>query len=1092
MTTATHNRLSLSALAAASSLIAFTAPAHAQSVCSAPTSTTFTCTLPGASGTTDAGAVLNTSLGQGLVLTTATTVTATGTVTSSLPSAALIVIAPADLSLTAVGTSPLNATNTGTGAGALIVASGNITNVSLGALSSVNAPAFLAQGGLGVKATTGAIATTALNTATVTIPASAILSSVTGVPSGTSVSVGSGAAVISPAGNASITAASVNVAGSADPLVGIISYAPAGTASTTVTGNVAVTKTLAGNAIGAGALGSTGASVSVGGATSVIGTDEASGLSAYTTTGPATVTTGGNLTVSAADATGVNASTTTGLASVTLGGNVAVSGSVNATGINASGDSIAISGPNATITATDTDTTGSTTDAIGITAQAVNGIAINTGKVVSSGSGVVAVSSTTTGSASAPVSVTVKGVQAGVNGIVALGSGATPVTVTATAPVTVASTGSFGIVGLGANGLVTVNEVGVTGATGGVLAVATGTGSVAVNATGGTTTATSGDAIRAVSTGGATTVTVASGATVTGQGANNAILVGSGTGVGQSNTVNIAGTVNNSGTGASLRVAGGPTTVNLTGALSGPVVLGTSNDIINVNSGGSLTAAAIDFGAGTDTLKVNSGGTLSLSPTSAFTGLEVLNNAGTVRLAAGTNSLAGVGAFTNTGTVSATGGVTVLTGLSTFTNNGTISMVDGQANDTLTLGTVGSPTNFVGGAGSRLAVDVTPTAADRLVITGTASGQTVIAPSFIGAAGYNPTGVTVVTTTGTVANGAFIIDPGAVAQGWLNAGLTQTGGVTRLTTTLDSSVADLAQVRSLNQDMWYQSFDAWDDAVRGRHAGSLTTGQPIGIWGQLYRSRDRHGDSGNMTVTTAAGNVLTYTGELKTDRGGAQVGLEFRGPGFVIGATGGYEWANNRDQPTPAVITGEGHNWGLYALAGMDNGLYAGVLYKRDNLDLRFFNPTRGVAAYYNDAHSEGVDGEIGLKGATGTIGFDLQGGLSWVKTYTGTFQDQGLYMSWNNNRSLRGRLGGRVIFPQAWGAYLGAKVIHEFRDPAVFRIVDATTGASAADIVSPNRGTWVRLEAGIDSFGIKGALLSVWGDVGETKSLGARLGFRF
>src|SRR6185295_171664 len=94
---------------------------------------------------------------------------------------------------------------------------------------------------------------------------------------------------------------------------------------------------------------------------------------------------------------------------------------------------------------------------------------------------------------------------------------------------------------------------------------------------------------------------------------------------------------------------------------------------------------------------------------------------------------------------------------------------------------------------ARLAVDVNGSlaAADRLVINGNATGTTVIDPNFVGGVNYNPTGVVLVSTSGAVAAGAFTLNPAAVAQGFLNAGLVQTGGNTRLVSTLDSSVTDL-------------------------------------------------------------------------------------------------------------------------------------------------------------------------------------------------------------------------------------------------------------------------------------------------------------
>jgi hypothetical protein len=165
-------------------------------------------------------------------------------------------------------------------------------------------------------------------------------------------------------------------------------------------------------------------------------------------------------------------------------------------------------------------------------------------------------------------------------------------------------------------------------------------------------------------------------------------------------------------------------------------------------------------------------------------------------------------------------------------------------------------------------------------------------------------------------------------------------------------------------------------------------------------------------------------------------------------------------------------------------------MYKRDDHDLDFNNPVRGIAASFNSAHSDGVDGEVGMKGDFGGLGIDVQAGLSWVKTRVGAYSSQGLDFDWSDDKSLRGRLGARVVLPQVAGLFVGAKVYHEFRDDRVFRVY--SSGTDIADITMPNRGTWVRLEGGLDSFGVKGLLLNVWGDVGKSKSIGGTVGFRF
>jgi outer membrane autotransporter protein len=949
-----------------------------------------------------------------------------------------------NLAVNAASGGAVKLVTTGTGSGAQLVSSAGMVTATLGALNTTGPVALYVFGNTGASATTGAI--TAVN--------------VTPVPSPIG-SIGTAAQVASLTGPATLVVNGDLSAAGTTSLIGAVSYTQdsLGAAATTVNGKVLVNST-SGPAYGLVALGGT------------------------TATAAATGTVAVNATTSTAVGLYAAASSVDGNALVNAGGNVTATGT-GAIGVVAFGNTVTISAPTAAITATDTDVGG--TDAVGIEAIASDGIAINTGKVTSSGNGLLVFNTVGT---SGGIDLTVKGVQAGTDGIVANGAGTGAVAVTATAPVSAAA--GTGITATGVDGLVTVTESGVTGTTGGVSASTSGTGAVIVNAAGGTTTASAGNAI-IVNSGGAATVNVASGATVGGQGTFDAIGLTSATG--STNTIAVAGTVNAGGTGNAIAAAGGATTINLNSgaAVAGPIQLslsGATNDVLNVNSGASFTPTLVNFGGGADTLNVRSGGTLNLSATPALVGLETLNNAGTLGLT-GTVSLAGVTTFANTGTVVATGGAASLRGLAGFTSNGTISLVDNAANDTLTLGATGTPMAYVGGAGARLALDVDASlgTADRLVVTGNTSGTTVIDVNLLGGqpAVYNPTGIVLVTTSGTTAGGSFTLDPTNAGQGFVTLGLAQSGGTTRLVSTLDASAAGLAQMRVFGADMWYQSFDAYDDAVRGRHAGADDTDQPIGLWGTMYRSRGHFSDAGK-SFTTVTGQTYGYSNTMRVDRGGFQLGGEFRGDGFVIGATGGYEWADSRNNPS--LIHGEGGNWGVYGLASFGNGLYTGVMYKRDEHNLRFWNPGRGEYASFGKAHSDGFDSEVGLKSEFGGLGVDLQAGLSWVKTRVGAYSAQGLDFDWSDDKSLRGRIGGRVSLPQVAGLFVGAKVYHEFRDDRVFRVY--SSGTDIADITMPNRGTWVRLEGGLDSFGVKGLLLNVWGDVGKSKSIGGTVGFRF
>jgi len=123
-------------------------------------------------------------------------------------------------------------------------------------------------------------------------------------------------------------------------------------------------------------------------------------------------------------------------------------------------------------------------------------------------------------------------------------------------------------------------------------------------------------------------------------------------------------------------------------------------------------------------------------------------------------------------------------------------------------------------------------------------------------------------------------------------------------------------------------------------------------------------------------------------------------------------------------------------------------------------------------------------------IGFDFNAGMSYVETKIDPWNQYGLDFDYDDAKSWRGRLGARVLFPAAMGAFVGAKVFHEFKDDGALVIRSAST--DVATIGMPDRGTWVRLEGGLGGVGSKGAMLTVWGDLGDTKAFGARVGFQF
>lgn len=1065
MTSKLRSRLTLSALATASSFVALAAPAHAQSVCTLST-TTLTCldgTTATVSGTVGGTGTITTTPGGLQVASTGTLAVGTsGTVT--VPTGPAVVLSSTgNLAVTAGATTPLNTVVTGNGPGVTLSSGGRI-DAALGSISTVNDYALKATAGTGASISTGAITATNVTTADLAMPLF-----------GTS---GGGALVTTTTGDALLTVnGPLRVTGSTNPLVGAAVYAPAGTANAQVKGDVTVTSTASplGFAVGVGAVGAN-ATVGVTGTTLVTGAG-ATGLAAFATptvagTGNAIITCG-NVTAGSLGTSGAVGTIATGTTASVTCGNVTALGT-NATGVDAEGAT------SATVNVGTVTTAGTGSDGI-YAAGGTGSVTVNSGLVSSGGTGIFTRSGANAGAGVTGTVITVAGVNATGNGIDAGATGTAPISITATAPVT--STTGIGILATGTSGAITIREAGANGRLGGVKVVATGAAPVSVTAIGGTTTSTGADAIN-IATGGAATVTVASGATVSGQQGFDAIEANATGGT----TVQVNGVVTSAPAyaGYAVRALGGPAavTVGTGGQLNGNLLLTAGNDSVS-NSGVFNAYGATDFGLGTDSLTNQSGGSLILNNGASFAGLETLSNSGALYVN-GTSTLTGTNIANNaSGTIYSTAGAGTLAGIGTLTNAGLITMVNGATTDTLTVGG-----NYVG-ANGKLAVDVNPAlnAADKLIVTGNISGTTTVSTNLTsGNALYNPTGVVIVDGNGTATTGAFVLAPASQQVGFLNYTITQSGNNYLLTNSLDASVVDLALVGSIGQEMWYQSFDAYHDAIMGRHAGSLTSGHNIGIWGQLYESKDKYGDDSGRTASIG-GTSVSFGDRIKTHRRGGQVGLEYRGPGWVIGATGGYEWARTEDDPVAAQLGAEGHNYGAYALFGTGNGFYAGLMYKRDDYKVRFANAARNVA-FRNSAHSDGVDGEVGFKGGTSAMMFDLNAGLSWVKSNIDPWNQYGLNFDWDSNKSLRGRLGARVIFPAAAGAFLGAKVFHEFKNDGELIINSGSTVVGAVDM--PNRGTWVRLEGGLGAVGNSGVLVTVWGDLGDTKSIGGRVGFRF
>ena len=73
---------------------------------------------------------------------------------------------------------------------------------------------------------------------------------------------------------------------------------------------------------------------------------------------------------------------------------------------------------------------------------------------------------------------------------------------------------------------------------------------------------------------------------------------------------------------------------------------------------------------------------------------------------------------------------------------------------------------------------------------------------------------------------------------------------------------------------------------------------------------------------------------------------------------------------------------------------------------------------------------------------------------------------------------------------YLDVKLLHEFKGEN--RLL-ASSGGFDLELADEGRGTWVRGEVGLTGSASRaGGFVSAWGEAGDVKGYGLRLGFRW
>lgn len=494
-------------------------------------------------------------------------------------------------------------------------------------------------------------------------------------------------------------------------------------------------------------------------------------------------------------------------------------------------------------------------------------------------------------------------------------------------------------------------------------------------------------------------------------------------------TLDIAGAVS-AAEGHALRLTGGPASVNVssTGSIDGQMGFGDGADTLT-NDGLVNLRGTNDFGAGTDLFTNNN--------------LLVVN---------------GQAGFAN---------------LEQFRNNGTIDLQDGATDDRLTFNGA-----YAGGDDATILVDVSRSldAADVLAIGGDISGRTILAISWVDSdAPLNPAGVLLV--DGVSNPGMFTVE-GLEDSGLFALRLRERGGDLYLVAAIDPSTTDLALLGLVAPDLWYQSFDGMRASIAGR--GSFLP--RLGFWAQAYGGQDRSGKGGTAEVF---GAEIPVSSRLATDRLGGQVGFDGSVGAVLIGVTAGYGRAKS-DAGIASGVDAKGFNVGAYAGIGAAVGPYAMVAVKHDWVDLDVHSPTFAVPNI--NAVNTGADVELGWRGSLVALSFDVNAGLSVVRTRIDDFAIAGTDFQFGSSTSTRGRLGGRATFNGPFRPFAEARLFHEFGEPGGLRVI---SGDAEDKLDIAGRGSWARIEAGVGG-GNDRALLSAWADLGDREGWGLRAGFKF
>lgn len=425
-------------------------------------------------------------------------------------------------------------------------------------------------------------------------------------------------------------------------------------------------------------------------------------------------------------------------------------------------------------------------------------------------------------------------------------------------------------------------------------------------------------------------------------------------------------------------------------------------------------------------------------------------------------------AFNNTGTIFTTDpanpafdNVTVLAGVERFDNGasgatGTIDLQDGHTGDVFMLSpTSGGSLTFNGAPGrSVLKVDsflgtVPGSSSDALVIDGNVTGATAIQVNNVNAGfgSFNPTGIDVVSATGSLPPSSFYLAGGPIDTGMFTYDLYRKGpDEWVLASAPNHAFFELPSLTSAAQSIWHNAAGAWLDrtadlrtALEGTcEIGSLkdprascerpTSGAWVKVLGSSEsRSRDHSFTVLNTTQKSSVDSQLEGGGVI----GGYDL-IRSRDDGagiWLAGVMGGYLRSNLDFDTSTTGAKFEGGAIGGY-LTYLSGGWFLDgqVLANIGNVDYS------GSFSEKDHANVTSIGGvlDTGYRMAYGTTFIEPGATLSYVNSDIDDLALYGTTVNFSNGDSLRGRIGVRlgttIVNERAkYEPFIGLSGLYEF-----------------------------------------------------------------